>query len=184
MISSLKIKYLNNIIVNKDSFDQNIKNIDIISKIKYDYFILNGNIGNPFEIYYENFLKYCFENISCKNIFIIAGDYEYSFDTYDNVNNKIKNVIDKFSNKITFFEKKCIFFRNISFIGCSLLKNSTEQENLTWINNIIEKSVKNYLEVCLISFNTYEKHPKFEKTLIYNINSNEKDSELIITLYN
>ena len=187
MIYSLKIKYLNNLHINKEIYDDKIKNIDTICKTKYDYFILNGNIGNPFEIYYENFLKYCFENIDSKNIFIIGGDFEYSFDTYENINNKIQNIIDninKHSNKIIFFEKKCIFFRNISFIGCSLIKNDSEKENLIWINKNITNSIKKYSEVCLITFNEYEKYANFENILIYNVNSKKKDSDLSITLYN
>ena len=187
MISSLKIKFLNNLHINKETYDEKIKNINTICKSKYDYFILNGNIGNPFEIYYENFLKYCFENIDCKNIFIICGDSEYSFDTYENINKKIQNIFDivnKDSNKIIFFEKKCIFLRNIYLIGCSLIKNESEKENLLWINKNITNSIKKYSEVCLITFNEYEKHSDFEKILIYNVNSKEKDSDVNITLYN
>jgi hypothetical protein len=185
MISTLKIKYLNNITVNKDSFEEKIKNID--NSTNYDYFILNGNIGNPFETYYKKFLEYCFEKIKTKNIFIIGGDFEYSFDTYENVNNKIKNVIDiinKNSNKIIFFENKCISFRNIIFIGSSLLKNDSEKENFLLIEKNIEKGIKSYLEICLITFNEYEIPLKFKNTLIYNINSKQKENELNITIYN
>ena len=87
-----KIKYMNNLFLNEKNISNYIQEINKLDDVSF--LILNGNIGNPFEYIYNNFLKMCCEK-KFKFIILVLGNHEYScYDNYIFMNSHIRSMVD------------------------------------------------------------------------------------------
>lgn len=81
--------------------------------------ILAGDIGNPYHITYDIFMKFISKNF--KKTFIIAGNHEYYNTTksIQETNEYMKNYFDVFDN-ISFLNNTYEMYNNYCFIGTTL----------------------------------------------------------------
>ena len=130
----MKIQYISDIHLELTS-----KSINIIPIA--DVLILAGDIGNPYEEKYYNFLLDITSKF--KKTFIIAGNHEYYKHNIIDVKSKIKDICNKLSN-ITFLDNSFEDYNNYRFIGTTLWSKITNTfytiNDITEINNMtIEK---------------------------------------------
>jgi predicted phosphodiesterase len=104
--------------------------------------ILAGDIGNPFESKYTEFLK----TIHCQfqKIFLIAGNHEYYQNTISETKEQIKNVCRQFEN-ISFLDNSYEDYDNIRLIGTTLWTHiSKPQFTINDVNAIKDFDVEKY----------------------------------------
>jgi predicted phosphodiesterase len=121
------------------------KSIDFIKnsiKPKADICVLAGDIGNPFQVGYHDFLQNM--NDKFKKIFIIAGNHEFYNNDILKTKLKIKSICDLFE-KITFLDNSYEDYQSYRFIGSTLwstIKNPKYTINDT--SCILDLSVDKY----------------------------------------
>lgn len=102
--------------------------IPIIRQNNLNYLALIGDIGNPFQKNYSEFLK----NISGEfdKIFLISGNHEYWQDKYNyqEVNHQINNICSKFNN-IYFLNNKIYKLNNYNILGTTLWSRISNNNN-------------------------------------------------------
>ncbi len=79
--------------------------------------VLAGDIGNPFEDIYEEFIDYCSKLFI--HVLVIAGNHEYYNNNYYLVSNKIESICNKYNN-IHYLDNKTFEYEGIIFIGTIL----------------------------------------------------------------
>lgn len=160
-----KIKYMNNLLLNKKNISVYIQEIN---KLEDDvsFLILNGNIGNPFEDIYKDFLKMCCEK-KFKFVILVLGNYEYScYNNYSFVNTAVRNMInDLYSiyNNIVFLENGTLSYLDKVFIGSSLYKNEDYVKNVEYIKSKIGHSLSRYSTPLIITHNKIEEILQWQK---------------------
>lgn len=128
-------------------------NIQIVSDIHLDYddineldfkdiikpsaeiLIIAGDLGNPFNNNYYDFLK--FYSVLFVKIFIISGNHEYYYNNIFETDIKIQKICSKFNN-IYFLNNKSYEYNGILFIGSTLwsnIPNTLEKYHLSTIND-------------------------------------------------
>lgn len=90
--------------------------------------VLAGDIGNPMESIYNNFLDYYSKLF--KIIFIITGNHEYYEHTIEETNQKIDEICDSYDN-IHFLNNKIFRYDDILFIGTTLWSHIPENYTIT-----------------------------------------------------
>ena len=124
----MKIRYLSDIhleFIKPNKLEKFIKKIPIHVDNIDEICILAGDIGNPYTVNYDIFMKFISKNF--KKSFVIAGNHEYY--------NKKKTIIEtttflneyftKFDN-ITFLNNSYEYYENYCFIGTTLWSNITD----------------------------------------------------------
>ena len=79
--------------------------------------VLAGDIGNPFENIYEEFISHCSKLFI--HVLIIAGNHEYYNNNYHLVSKKIQSICNKYNN-IHYLDNKTFEYEGIIFIGTIL----------------------------------------------------------------
>ena len=102
--------------IHLEFYSTEINYYDIITPNIYDILVLAGDIGNPFEYIYKNFLVWCRQNFL--KVCIIAGNHEYYGNTIEDTNRKIEEICN--SNSIIFLNNSVFIHKNIAFIGTTL----------------------------------------------------------------
>lgn len=135
-------------------FSTNKENTSFFNKIvsKVPYLILAGDIGNPFESHYSNFLQ----NVSSKfeKIFIITGNHEYynkngSRTTMDKVNRQVEKIVDNYKN-IVFLNNSSFLLdvdsRTIKILGTTLWSNIISSKRI-----MVHTSMNDYSKIYIDS---------------------------------
>lgn len=104
---------------------------------KGDICILAGDIGNPFEKSYSDFLFYV--DSQFKKSFIIAGNHEYYNNDIVSAKQKIASICEKLEN-ITFLDNSYEDYEGYRFIGSTLWTNIKKKQYT--INDT--KTIKNF----------------------------------------
>lgn len=159
-----KIKYMNNLFLNEKNISNYIQEINKLNDVSF--LILNGNIGNPFENTYNNFLKICCEK-KFKFIILVLGNYEYScYDNYIFMNSHIRSIVDNLYSQyynIVFLENGILSYLDKTFIGSSLYKNEDYVKNVEYIKSKISQSLNRYSTPLIITHNPIEENLQWEK---------------------
>lgn len=116
----------------------------LINQIQHnsDILILAGDIGNPFETNYEEFLSFISKTF--EKTFIIAGNHEYYYNNIEDANNKMKDIINKFNN-ISLLLNSFEDFDGIRWIGTTLWSHITKsQYNINDTNKIPNLTIEKY----------------------------------------
>jgi predicted phosphohydrolase len=79
--------------------------------------ILAGDIGNPYDKSYTDFLFFCNKNF--KKIFLIAGNHEYYKNKVTDTKKKISSICVEFEN-ISFLDNSFEDYKGYRFIGSTL----------------------------------------------------------------
>jgi len=139
---------------------------------------LLGDIGNPFNINYNQFIKYASNNWN--NVFLITGNHEYWQEKYNiqEVNDKIKNITSTYNN-VHFLNNETFQLNNFVICGTTLwsrilarkdiimgddlyIKYNTElithaqinqihQESVDWLKNTIHQSIINKKQLLVLT---------------------------------
>jgi len=105
--------------------------------------VLAGDIGNPYHLHYDTFMKFISKNF--KKIFIIAGNHEYYNTTksIEDTNEYIKKYFENFEN-ISFLNNNYEIYNNYCFVGTTLWSHIS---NPTYkINDVEQIPNFNYIE--------------------------------------
>ena len=85
--------------------------------------ILAGDIGNPYQLNYDIFMKFISQNF--KKTFVIAGNHEYyNIKTIKEINDFMKDYFQEFDN-ISFLHNNYEIYDNYCFIGTTLWSKIT-----------------------------------------------------------
>ena len=87
-----------------------------------NYIALLGDIGDPFTIEYQNFIEDL--SLKFKKVFVIAGNHEYYFNIFDDVNSKMKEIETKYNN-VHFLNNESIEVEGYLIVGSTLWSNIT-----------------------------------------------------------
>jgi predicted phosphohydrolase len=86
-----------------------------------DAIALVGDIGYPTKPHYREFIQDL--AIKFKHVYVVAGNHEYYYSEYNEVNNIIQEICDTFSN-VHFMNQKSIVYENenerVRIVGCTL----------------------------------------------------------------
>lgn len=82
-----------------------------------DYIALLGDIGDPLEVGYFNFISDLSSKF--KKVFVISGNHEYYFSVIDDMNRHIKQICDKFDN-VFFLNNTSIEVDGFLIVGSTL----------------------------------------------------------------
>jgi predicted phosphohydrolase len=139
-----------------------------------DILCLAGDIGNPFNKLYEEFLKYV--NSKFNKVFIITGNHEYYNNTIYDANNKICSIVENLNN-VVFLNNTTYEYNNYLFVGCTLwtsIKNTDYYE--------IISSYNDFTKIENMTFKLYnELHIKDKNFIIETINNNLHQNIIILT---
>lgn len=97
--------------------------------------ILAGDVGNPFQEIYKDFLSFCATHF--ENVLLLSGNHEYYGFNMDKVNHQINNIVEPFPN-VVFLNNKIWGFDNIKFIGTILwshIPDEVPNSELSFIND-------------------------------------------------
>jgi predicted phosphohydrolase len=105
-----------------------IKKIPIDKDSINEICILAGDIGNPYSINYDVFMKFISTNF--KKSFVIAGNHEYynNKKTIDETTAFLKEYFNNFDN-ISFLDNSYEYYENYYFIGTTLWSKITDFSN-------------------------------------------------------
>jgi len=113
--------------------------------IRSNYLALLGDIGDPKEQNYEDFLRYTSYNFD--RILLIAGNHEY-WRTGQNTDNTISKIITKFNN-IEFLNNSQTHLEKYTVLGTTLWSNTKMpkqkacfDKSLNWLENEIKLATK------------------------------------------
>lgn len=81
---------------------------------KADCLCLCGDIGDPFSITYERFLKQC-ADAEYRHVFIILGNHEYYHSYIEKVTKRLREMCNEINESIGAHEPKLIFLQNDKF---------------------------------------------------------------------
>jgi len=121
-------------------------------KAEKPFLILAGDIGNPNDKNYEQFLYNVSEDFD--KVFVLSGNHEYDFvnkTLIKNVDDKIEDVCSK-RNNLFFLQKKSHLIckqTNLYVTGCTLWsklprsKTELHIEHEEWLKNVIKKNQEN-----------------------------------------
>lgn len=107
-----------------------IKNINF--KKQADVCILAGDIGNPFEDHYIEFL----EKVSLQHdkTIIVTGNHEYYNNSIHETDQHIRILLED-EYDVHFLQKDTLVYKNINFIGCTLWSNPTDKTLAKYMND-------------------------------------------------
>jgi len=172
-----KIKYMNNLFLNEKNISNYIQEINKLNDVSF--LILNGNIGNPFQNIYNDFLKICCKK-KFKFVILVLGEYEYKCYNYNYVNSYVRNMIDELYstyNNIVFLENGILSYLDKIFIGSSLYNNKEYVKNVEYIKSKIAQSLTRYCTPLIITHNKIEESLQWEKI---DKNSHHKNNIIFI----
>jgi predicted phosphodiesterase len=112
----MKIQYISDIHLEL-LFKNSIKMVKYLIQPEAEICVLAGDIGNPYDKSYEDFLLDI--NSKFKKTFIIAGNHEYYKNDIIDTKEKIKSVCDNFKN-ITFLDNSYEDYEGYRFVGTTL----------------------------------------------------------------
>lgn len=114
-------------------------NIHVKKSVQTKYIALLGDIGDPKQKSYKNFLFEQADNY--EKVFVIAGNHEYYFKTIEHANQMIDDICSTRSN-LVFMNDKKVVHENINFIGTTLWSNLSANENSKDLTHIRGKNGK------------------------------------------
>ncbi len=82
-----------------------------------DVLVLAGDIGNPRQPLYREFLQHCSQN--CKKVFLIAGNHEFYGGFLDETVKLIDSIVADFPN-ISFLHNRYEDYKGIRWVGTTL----------------------------------------------------------------
>ena len=82
-----------------------------------DILVLAGDIGNPFEDSYKDFLT--FLSGKYKKVFVIAGNHEYYGNSFEETNDQLKRVVDSIAG-VSFLRESYEDYMGVRWIGTTL----------------------------------------------------------------
>ena len=83
-------------------------------RVKADILILAGDIGNPYQHFYTNFLDYV--STLFTKVFIIAGNHEFYGNMISQTIKKIQEITEDYSN-VTFLHNSYEDYKGVRWIG-------------------------------------------------------------------
>jgi predicted phosphohydrolase len=110
-----------------------------------DVLVLAGDIGNPRQPFYREFLQHCSQ--SCKKVFLIAGNHEFYGSTINETISLIDSIVAEFPN-ISFLHNRSEDYEGIRWVGTTLW--STLVNPLFTINDteqILDMTIARYKEL-------------------------------------
>lgn len=81
------------------------------------YMALLGDIGNPFEPLYKEFIQDLSQKF--EHVFVVAGNHEYYHNMIETANEQITKVASEFKN-VTFLQRTSVEIKGITFLGATL----------------------------------------------------------------
>ena len=87
---------------------------------KGDILIICGDIGNPYETYYYEFLSEVSKNFNI--VFLVNGNHEMRYNNYKDSIIQLENLCNLFDNVI-YLNQTSYVYKNMLFIGCPLWCN-------------------------------------------------------------
>ena len=107
---SLKIQYVS------DTHMEMSKKIPCIEK-HADYLALCGDIGDPYDQQYHNFLA----NMACtyNKVFVLSGNHEYYHHSIEETDLQIQNVCNSFPN-VSYLNCTTDYIDGLKIAGCTL----------------------------------------------------------------
>ena len=99
--------------------DTHIEMSNTIPKLEKhgDVLILAGDIGNPFQTSYTDFLQQASDLFP--RVYVIAGNHEYYGGSIADTDAKIASICDKLSN-VKFLQCHTDVYNGVRFVGCTL----------------------------------------------------------------
>ena len=147
--------------IHLDYYDIQYNNYSNIIIPSANILVIAGDLGNPFNDNYKNFLLF-YSTLFIK-IFIIAGNHEYYYNNIHDTNIKISEICNSFTN-IHFLNNTTYEYNNILFIGTTLWSKIPINLNKKLLNLINDyKNIKNFT------------HYKSNKLFIDNVNFIKKE---------
>jgi predicted phosphodiesterase len=137
----MKIQYISDVHLEL-IFPNYIKYLTYLIKPKAEICVLAGDIGNPFEKKYKNFLL----NINNKfeKTFIIAGNHEYYNNEIIDAKNKIQSICDELPN-VSFLDNSFEDYKGYRFIGFTLWSKITDKRyTINDVSKIKNFSIREY----------------------------------------
>lgn len=110
-----------------------------------DVAILAGDIGNPFEDSYYQFLQKM--SLTHAKVFVVAGNHEYYGYNIDKVDEQIKLICDELD--ICFLQKNSYIYNGITFVGCTLWSYPKDSSLCKYMND--------FYKINGLTFDTYVK---------------------------
>jgi len=136
---------------------------DIITPSISDILCLLGDIGDPRQELYDNFITWCKQNFLI--VLVIAGNHEYYNSTVDTTNNLIQKICNK--NGAIFLNNSVFIDRNLAFIGTTLWAHVPE---------MAKKEVEHYLtDYRLIQGLTVETNNNMHRECVEFLDSSVKE---------
>lgn len=158
--------------IHLDYNDINESDFKDIIKPSAEILIIAGDLGNPFNNNYYDFLLF-YSTLFLK-IFIISGNHEYYYNDIFQTDIKIEEICSKFNN-IYFLNNKYYEYNGILLIGSTLwsnIPNNLEKYHLSTINDY--RNIKN--------FTHYKSNQLFRENVDFIKNQLKKNKKsLIIT---
>ena len=142
MSKTIRIQYLSDIHL---EFYPDLSTLPLFNSIKLDnnnsddtnptILILAGDIGDPYNELYKEFLGYCSQKFD--KVFIIAGNHEY-YNHYSifYTNKRIAYVCSKFNN-VTYLYNNYEDYNGVRFIGTPLFSDSRTEQVHNVNNNFL-----------------------------------------------
>lgn len=122
-----------NLISDNNLIDEEI-DLDINAKV----LVLAGDIGNPYQDLYENFLVDVSKNGDFDKIFMITGNHEYYAhgNTIEDTNIHIKNLINVNNlENVIFLDNDYYIHGRFRFVGTTLWSNITKGHKTKYLTN-------------------------------------------------
>jgi len=129
--------------IHLDYNDINQNDFNNIIKPSAEILIIAGDLGNPFNDNYKNFLL--FYSLLFIKIFIISGNHEYYYNDIHETNAKIAEICSNFDN-IHFLNNTTYEYNNILFIGTTLWSDTTNIKNYDLSTIRDYRNIKNFTQ--------------------------------------
>lgn len=137
----VKIQYVSDLHLEFNKNDENYKLEDYID-IKGDFLILAGDIGNPYDKRFKNFIIDCCSKFV--KVIMVAGNHEYYFNDIEEVDNLLRTWAYEIYNFI-FLQQNYLKMGNILILGCTLwskIHPGAEESVKAFVNDY--KNIKNF----------------------------------------
>lgn len=154
--------------------------IPLITQDNANILILAGDVGNPYEKTYLDFITDVSNNF--EKIFLITGNHEYynKKKTINEINIHIENLINNNNlNNVVFLNNSCYVYKNFRFVGSTLWSNITNN-NYKYLTNCfsqikdlkarelgLDNAINNYNILFNNNYNFLENVPNDEYTNVF-----------------
>lgn len=109
----------------------------IINKVA-DVCILAGDIGNPYNVDYDDLLLQL--SLTHEKVFVIAGNHEYYHQNIEVVDDYIDALCNQYDN-VHYLQKSVFIYKGIQFIGCTLWSHITDPTLCKYMNDFCKINI-------------------------------------------